>query len=586
MLTGVSGRAGAARAGRSARERPPRTGLARWRRWPVVAVLAGIALLFYCAQRQARQMGVQSDGAGMELEAWAMLHGNVLLHGWYLSDVSFYTTEMPEYVLVEIVRGLNPDVVRLSAALTYTLLVVLAAAVACGPRPAGRRTAAVRAGITVAVLLGPTRMAAPTVLNDPDHLGTAVPVLLALLLLDRAPRRWWVPAAVAAVLGWALVGDSLVLLIGVAPLVAVCGARSFGLLALRRAPLSAAWYELSLTAAGAAAAVGATALSRLIRSGGGFVVNPSKTHYLVPSSAVPGNASVTLEDFLRLFSADFFGARLNDWLLVTAIHLVFAGLVAAALVRALRGFRQVRYPGSVSSSGGVPGGSAVSSAELGPAGRPASRPGPDAGDLIAQLLAVAIVINLLAYGLLYPGSVGTVREIAPLFGLGGALAGRMLAGPLLRRRLEPLLAAGALAAIAALVTALVSVTAARPASVPLARFLSAHHLRNGLAGYWNADSTTLVSDDRVIMRSVRFRRGHGLSAYLWEFNDQWLDSQASDVNFVVATAPGPHPGSTVTSAEAIAQFGRPYQQYHYQGYVIMVWRKNLLGELGRSYLPG
>jgi hypothetical protein len=549
MLTGVSGRAGA---GGSVRQRPLRTGLARWRRWPAVAVLGGIALLFYCAQSQARQLSVQSDGAGMELEAWAMLHGNPLLHGWYLSDVSFYTTELPEYALVEMFRGLNPDVVRLSAALTYTLLVVLAAAVAYGSRPADKRTAAVRAGIAVAVLLGPTAMAATTVLNDPDHLGTAAPVLLALLLLDRAPRRWWMPAAVAVVLGWALMGDSLVLLIGVTPLVAVCGARSFGLLALRREPLSAAWYELSLTGAGVAAAVAATVGSALIRSGGGFVVNPSQAHYLVLSSALPGNASVIFENFLKLFSADFFGARLNDWLLVTAVHLVFAGLVATALVLALRGFR----------------------------------PDSAGADLVAQLLAVGIVINVLAYGLLYPGSIGTVREIAPVFGLGGALAGRMLAEPLLRRRLEPLLAIGALAAIVTLVTALVSVTPAQPASVSLARFLTAHHLRNGLGGYWNADSTTLVSNDRVVVRSVRFRQGHGLSAYRWELNGHWLDARAYDVDFLVATALGPHPGSSVTPAEAIAQFGRPYRLYHYQGYEIMVWRKNLLGELGRSSLTG
>ena len=315
--------------------------------------MAGIAVLFYCAQRQARQMGVQSDGAAVELQAWAMLHGNLLLHGWYLADVSFYTTELPEYALAEMVRGLNPDVARLCAALTYTLLVVLAAAVAYGARPADKRTAAVRAGITVAVMLGPTAAATTTLLNDPDHTGTAVPVLLALLILDRAPRRWWVPVVVAAVLGWALVGDSLVLLIGVAPLVVVCGARSFGLLAVRRVPLSAAWYDLSLAAAGVAAAVGGSALSRLISASGGFVVSPDKTHYVVGSAAIPGNASVTFEDFLQLFSADFFGARLDDWLLVTAVHLVFAGMVVGALVLALRGLRRdflrAPYPDSVGS---------------------------------------------------------------------------------------------------------------------------------------------------------------------------------------------------------------------------------------------
>jgi hypothetical protein len=550
MLTGLRGRVGAARAGRSVGQEPWPIRLGR-RHWPWLAVLAGIAVLFYCAQQQARQMGVQSDGAGMELEAWAMLHGNLLLHGWYLSDVSFYTTELPEYMLVERVCGLNPDVVRLSAALTYTLLVVLAAAVAYGARPADRRTAAVRAGIAVTVMLGPTVPATTVLLNDPDHTGTAVPVLLALLILDRGRRRWWVPVLVAAVLGWALAGDSLVLLIGVAPLVAVCGARSFGLLALRREPLSAAWYDLSLAAAGVAAVAGATLLNAQISAHGGFVLNPLTTHYVVASTAVPGNAAVTFEDFLSLFSADFFGARLSDWLLVTAVHLVFAAMVAGALVLALRGLRR--------DHGG--------------------------GDLVAQLLAVAIVINLVAYGLLYPGSTSMVREIAPVFGLGGALAGRMLGGPLVRRRLQPLLAIGALAAIVTLVTALATVVPAPPASVRLAPFLSAHDLRNGLAGYWLANSTTMVSGDRVLMRPVRFSPGHGLSAYRWELDAALLNPAANDVNFLVAAGPPPRTSDTVTSAEAVAQFGRPYRQYRYQGYVIMVWRKNLLRELGEGTPP-
>src|ERR1700722_10514653 len=522
MLTGVSGRTGTARAGRSVGRTPRRAGLAR-RRWPAVAVMAGIAVLFYCAQRQARQMGVQSDGAAMELQAWAMLHGNLLLHGWYLAELSFYTTELPEYMLVELVIGLNPDVVQVCAALTYTLLVVLAAAVAYGAGPADARPAAVRAGITVAVMVGPTLAAASVLLNDPDHTGTAVPVLFALLVLDRAPRRWWVPVVVAVLLGWALVGDSLVLLIGVVPLVLVAGGRSLGRLALRGAPLATVRYDLSLAAAGVAAAVGGSALSALITARGGFVLGPRVTQYVVPSAALPKNAAETVEDFLGLFSADFFGARLDGWLTLTAVHLVFAGLVAGALVLALRACRRDFFH----------------------------------GDLTAQLLAVALVINIVAYLLLYPGAVSSAREIAPVFGLGGALAGRVLAEPLLRRRLQPLLALGAVAAVAAMVPPLVTIKQSGPADASLARFLEAHQLRNGLAGYWNADSTTLDSGGRVVIRPVRFSRGHGLWGYPWEID-----------------------------AEAVATFGRPSQRYDYQGYVIMVWRKNLLSQLGSSELAG
>ena len=39
-----------------------------------------------------------------------MLHGNVLLRGWAVSDVSFCITELPEYLVLDMVRGPGPDV--------------------------------------------------------------------------------------------------------------------------------------------------------------------------------------------------------------------------------------------------------------------------------------------------------------------------------------------------------------------------------------------------------------------------------------------------------------------------------------------
>ena len=37
----------------------------------------------------------------------------------------------------------------------------------------------------------------------------------------------------------------------------------------------------------------------------------------MPSTALPANLAAALNDFLGLFSADFFGSRLDDWLAVT-----------------------------------------------------------------------------------------------------------------------------------------------------------------------------------------------------------------------------------------------------------------------------
>ena len=95
------------------------------------------AILFFCYWRQSLAAPLSSDGAGNVLQAWDMLHGNLLLHHWWVSDVSFYTTELPQYALIEALLGLGPWVVHVGAAMTYTLLVLLAALLAKG-RARGR----------------------------------------------------------------------------------------------------------------------------------------------------------------------------------------------------------------------------------------------------------------------------------------------------------------------------------------------------------------------------------------------------------------------------------------------------------------
>ena len=139
----------------------------------------------FCYLRIAGVTQVNSDGAGLVLEASGVLHGNVLLHGWWATDVSFYTTELPEYVAVTGFAGVRPEVVHICSALTYTLLVLLAAFVARG-RARGAE-GVVRALLAAGIVLAP-QPTGPTqvLLGSPDHVGTAVPVLLLLLLLDWA----------------------------------------------------------------------------------------------------------------------------------------------------------------------------------------------------------------------------------------------------------------------------------------------------------------------------------------------------------------------------------------------------------------
>jgi len=195
----------------------------------LAAAGSGLAVLYYL---QSRAGPFNSDGAGNVLQAQAILHGNWLLRGWWSSDVSYYATELPEYVAVTAISGISPDVVHICGAVTYTLTVLLAAMAARGrePGPAGCYRAGVAVGITLALsVTGSTGL----YLENPNHAGTAVPVLALLLFIDWAEGRagdrgaggWLITVGACAILTVADVGDQLVLAAATTPLGAVCGIR-------------------------------------------------------------------------------------------------------------------------------------------------------------------------------------------------------------------------------------------------------------------------------------------------------------------------------------------------------------------------
>jgi len=65
-------------------------------------------------------------------------------------------------------------------------------------------------------------------MQGPNHLGTAVPILLALLVPDRARERWWAPIVVGVLLTLAQVSDVLATFAGAAAVAVGCGLRSPG----------------------------------------------------------------------------------------------------------------------------------------------------------------------------------------------------------------------------------------------------------------------------------------------------------------------------------------------------------------------
>jgi hypothetical protein len=522
-------------------------------RAPRVRPLAAAALLGWTAcglalyvlfLHMSRTVPVNSDGASNALQAWAMLHGNPLLHLWWLSDVSFYTTELPQYMLVELARGLSPDVVHVAAAMTYTLVVLLAARLAKGE--ATGRQGLLRACIAAGIMVAPQHAEVTVLMLSPDHVGSTVPVLLMWLLIDRARRRWYVPLAVAALLACGVVADEIVLLTGVAPVLIVGLAVAYQQVVRERGPLRSGRYGLALAAAGAAGAETGWRALALIRSHGGFYVFPADNR-IVGFASLPHNLQQTYEGILLLFGADFMGQQPGLAAVIAFAHL--AGLVLAcwAVCAVLR-----RFAGC---------------------------------DLAVQLMTVAALISLASFALGPNASQAlSSREFAAVLPFGAALAGRTLAARLSRARLVPALAA-VLAVYAVGMVRVASQPSVPAQNQPLAAWLEAHKLSYGLGGYWMASSITLDSGGAV--RVAPIKAGREAWPFQWEGDPGWFNPARHVANFVVLPAngigPGPGPGpDPPTVASALATFGQPARAYFLTGYTVLVWTTNLLSDMHKG----
>ena len=510
-------------------------------RWTVPALGAlGVIAAFVCYLQLARTRAVNSDGADQALQAWDILHGNLLLHGWLLGDVSYYTTEVPQYMLVELIRGLNSDVVHVAAAMTYTLAVLLAALLAKG-NSTGRQ-ALVRVLIAVGIMLAPQLVSGVNILlSSPDHIGTSVPVMVVWLILDHARPRWYIPVIAGAFLGWAVVADMLVVYIGVLPLALVCAIRVYRAVAVEREPVAAQRYDLALAAAALVGAAAGVLALRVIHARGGFYMPAPNAQFIQSGPALFHNLAVTFEGLLLLGGADFLGLRPTASAAFIMLHVVGVCLAAGGTWLAGRRFLRDR-------------------------------------DLVAQLLVTGVLINLAVYVLSTRANVvSQTREIAPVLPFSAALAGRLLAERLKAAKLMPLL----LVVLAGYLAGLAHEVSRPPAAAPtqqLTSWLLARHLHTGLSGYWESNIVTLTSGDRVQIRQVKPHDG-GLAASNYEAKASWYDPGRNTANFVVLDpGGGGYPGFTSERA-VLATFGPPARTYHVGSDTILVWNKNLLSDL-------
>ena len=310
-------------------------------------------------------------------------------------------------------------------------------------------------------------------LLSPDHTGTEVPLLLGWLVLDLAPRRWWVPVFLGLLLAWTQVGDRVTLLTAVVPLVVVCLARACRVRDER-------WFNVALAAAGVASVAAAQAAETLLTRAGWFTVYPLNLT-LAPARLLWTHTWLTGWGILELFGANFIGVSGWPRTFFAIVHVAGLALAIAGFALALWRFLRLR-------------------ADL---------------DLVDSVLAVAIVCNLLSY--VISTDPGTIlrhrvrrpgdRRRAAARGRAGRPAARAEARAAQAPRLRSgYVALGLLACYGAALGYGAAQAAAPGDNADLAGWLAAHHLRYGL-GRAESNVVTVDSGGSVHLAVVADRGG-------------------------------------------------------------------------------
>jgi hypothetical protein len=508
--------------------------VAREYRWVrrLLAALAwtgGCVALFACYLRISYSGYVSSDGANNALQAWDMLHGNLWLHGWFSSDVSFYTFELPLIAITEIFLGLRDLASHAASALTYLIVTVTAVAVALTDSRGPARVARAAAVVAVMAAMFHIESNAPYLLGVPDHTGTVVFLLVSFLLIDRAPGRWFTAPLLCAILCLGQIGDATVRYVYVPTVVVVCGYRA---LAARRVRTGDAASALAATVSLPLA----SAVRAVMLHFGAYQMTAPKTGISAPGQW-PHNAALAWHAVRVLFGLEA-GSGGSSLARDAGYLLAIACLLAAAT-----GFARVIWTW-----------------------RTASR--------AEQLLCAAIVFYVSVYVISTMPIPSNPYEIVGVLPCGAVLAARAcvpghITAP--SRAGTAVALVGAAALLPLTTAAIRPPTAERAASV--STWLETHGLTYGLASYWNSSVSTVYTGNRVRVRPVIVKNGK-VTRYKWEIDTFWYDPSRHDATFLVLA-----PSDKDLRQAAQRDFGKPATIHRVGSWAIWIYHKNLLKQV-------
>lgn len=509
----------------------------------LIAVVATFSLLLFIALwlDSAHAFAGNSDGATVILEGRSMSSGNLLLSGWSLSLDSFWGLDTVFYSVATGLVGVHGYLLHAVPAAIVICVVALGVTMAHDARRNGRSIAGVVAAV---VLLGaPTGALSTLYLNGPLHVATTLWVLLAFFALRNGRfGQGWALAVVLLAIG--ILGDLQTLPLGVGPVVGL------GLVEMaRRRTWRAAVHA---TSAGLASVILAIAIRAAALASGTYSIGRGSLP--APLRQVPANIA-----HLPTYAAWLFGLVSNPFdstsvpKVVAISHGVGLVVVLASVIAALVGLL-----------GGVRKGLPPRLREY------------RANRHLDDLLVLAFLANLVMFVAITPSDDPSFsRYLTASYIFGATLAARAVTRVAERRGST---IGGRIAGVVAMAVAggygmgLLGEALAPPApnpSVQLAAFLRTHHLDRGVGDYWSASITTVVSNNKVVIRPVIANSSGQVVRYGHQSSVHWY--KGKNFHFFVYNPTAPWGG--VNPASIRATFGPWAQSYTVGPYVVLTWDK-------------
>ena len=511
--------------------------------WLIAGGVIVALALFYAAFWPKLAMRATSDQATAVLRAQDVLHGNLLLHDWYLSTDNMLFTDVYPTAAAILLVGKSPLVMELAPTLIFVALLLSLVWVAQSEtnREASPITLLV---LLTAVAVVPLRHNAPLLLSGPDHVGTLTMMLLAMGLLqpmtaqancsNRGSLLRLLAAAIITFL--AVFSDPAAWVFFIVPCaLAWCIS---GLNHLR--PFSRTFVTVVLTAAAAIATVAHGETRNL----GGFINAPSVFGAeFIHLSRVPQSFAYQTASLVGLFGFNIFGEHLGIWPLL----MMGRGLLAIAAVAFV--LRQLTLLVRGTS-----------------------------GDWICDVSALGAVCMFAAGWLSLPGFIAHSQKMPDRFVLPSfVLASLVLARSLpiyvirhgLNRRWLWALAGAVILSVLPLLGRWIVWNPQPKLQQFVAQQLERQGLTRGMADYWNASIITVVTRGKVTVVPIQ-AAGSQLAPYHWLSKKDWFTRKAPPCHFLIYD-----PQSTEPTANVVAEhcFGPPDHVYRYARLRVMVWNK-------------